>query len=482
MSRNGASEGKDGRQKDDRQNEAVVPGRDDSVRTEILLSHTLLPAEQPGVFWALVTLTGVRPRAAAQGAAGQERLPLNIGLVLDRSGSMDGEPLEYVKQAACFVVDQLSAKDRFSLVTFDSDVEVPCPSQEVQFKDPLKAMIRSIQSGSSTNLSGGLLRGYDEVLKENRTGQVNRIVLLTDGMANVGITDPAVLSAKVRSIGEKGISVSAVGVGRQFDEDLLIALAEAGHGNFYYVKNTDEIPRVFQQELTGLLSVVAQAISVKVSVASGCRLVGVLGYEPQPVPDGAVLNLPDIYENEVKRLVLEIWHPPLPEGEHEVLGVTVDYTDATKALAAVSISVKTQLTAGYGPPEAYKPRYEVMKRVELVKTALAKDEAVDKSKEGNLDESRTILEGRLEALESLRCDEHGTDDVEVKEEIENLKSLIQRLDEVEEERESFKAYGPPDSLSLNVPYSLSEAEFFKELRSQSYETRRDKQRRSTSEK
>jgi hypothetical protein len=123
--------------------------------------------------------------------------------------------------------------------------------------------------------------------------------------------------------------------------------------------------------------------------------------------------------------------------------------------------VRTQLSAGYGPPEAYKPRYEVMKRVELVKTALAKDEAVDKSKEGNLDESRTILEGRLEALKSLRCDEHGTDDVEVKEEIENLKSLIQRL---------------------NVPYSLSEAEFFKELRSQSYETRRDKQRRSTSEK
>lgn len=89
MSRNGAPEGKDGRQKDDRQNEAVVPGRDDSVRTEILLSHTLLPVEQPGVFWALVTLTGVRPRAAAQGAAGQERLPLNIGLVLDRSGSME---------------------------------------------------------------------------------------------------------------------------------------------------------------------------------------------------------------------------------------------------------------------------------------------------------------------------------------------------------------------------------------------------------
>lgn len=163
----------------------------------------------------------------------KERLPLNIGPVLDRSGSMDGEPLEYVKEAACFVVGQSSAKDRFSFAAFDSDVGVLCPSQEVQYKDVLKSEIRSIESGSFTNLSGGLLRGYDEVRKENRAGEVNRLVLLTDGMANVGVTDPAVLRSKTHSFAEKGISVSTIGVGTHFDEDLLIRMAEAGQGSFH---------------------------------------------------------------------------------------------------------------------------------------------------------------------------------------------------------------------------------------------------------
>lgn len=464
MRRNGDPVGEGGCQ-----DSPALSGHNDSVKTEILLSHGLLPVGQPGVFWALVTLTGVRPQA--QGAAEKERLPLNIGLVLDRSGSMTGDPLEYVKEAACFVVDQLSAKDRFSLVMFDTGVDVLCPSREVQYKDALKAGIRGIQSGSSTNLSGGLLRGYEEVQKENRVGQVNRLVLLSDGMANVGITDPAALRGKTCSIAERGISVTTVGVGTQFDEDLLIGMAEAGQGNFYYVKNMDEIPRVFAQELTGLLSVVAQAISVKVSAVSGCRLVGVLGYEPQPTPDGAVLNLPDLYENDMKRLVLEIAHPPLPEGEHEVLGVTVDYTDATQALAAVSISVRTRLNAGYGPPEAYRPSYEVMKRVELVRTALAKDETVERSEKGNLQESKAVLEGRIKALEELSR-EHDAEDPEVKEEIQNLKGLIQQLDEVQTVREAQSVFGRPDATFAMLRDSQMEEDLRKELRSQSYQTRR----------
>ncbi|MGE5571592.1 MAG: vWA domain-containing protein [Bacteroidota bacterium] len=460
-------------------------GHNDAVRTEILLSHGLLPVGQAGVFWALVTLTGIRPKAEVEaGAEGgaeagakegsevqKERLPLNISLVLDRSGSMTGDPLEHVKEAACFVVDQLSAKDRFSLVTFDTEVDVLCPSQEVQYKDALKARVRGIQSGSSTNLSGGLLRGYEEVRKENRAGQVNRLVLLSDGMANVGITSPAALRAKTRSIAEKGISVSTVGVGSQFDEDLMINMAEGGHGNFYYVKNMDEIPRVFEQELMGLLSVVAQAITVEVNAMSGCRLVGVLGYEPQPTPDGAVLNLPDMYENDTKRLVLEIAHPPLPEGEHEVLGVTVDYTDATQALAAVSVSVRTRLNAGYGPAEAYKPNYEVMKRVELVRTALAKDEVVERNEEGDLEEGKQVLESRITALEEL-AREHGAEDPEVREEIRSLKGLVQQVEEVRTVRESHAGFVTSSSAFQTLPDSQLEQELRKQLRNQSYQTRR----------
>ena len=210
---------------------------------------------------------------------------------------------------------------------------------------------------------------------------------------------------------------------------------------------------------------------MRVSAPSGCRLVGVLGYEPQPTPDGAVLKLPDMYENDTKVLVLEIEHPPLPEGEHEVLGVTVNYTDATQALAAVSISVKTRLSAGYGPPGAYKPKYEVMRRVELARTALAKDETVEASQKGDLQESKGILEGRVKALEDLSRD-YDVEDPEVKEEMGNLKSLIQQLDEVQKMRETQNVLGKPDAIFETFHDSQLEEQLRKELRNQSYQTRR----------
>ncbi|MGI6539217.1 MAG: vWA domain-containing protein [Bacillota bacterium] len=156
-----------------------------------------------------------------------------------------------MKQATQFLVEQIGANDVLSITVFNHEVDVALPSQKVTNKDLVKGAIDSIWPGGSTNLSGGLLRGYEEALKECRPGQVNRVLLLTDGMANVGVTNPAALSAKARAMLEQGVSLSTVGVGLSFDEDLLIALAEAGGGAYYYIKDADEIPNVFSAELKG---------------------------------------------------------------------------------------------------------------------------------------------------------------------------------------------------------------------------------------
>lgn len=260
--------------------------RETPVQVAVRLSHNLIPAGCAGMLWALLEL-----RSSAVKMEGQSRrLPLNIGLVLDRSGSMSGRPLEYVKDAAAFVVEHVGATDRFSLVTFDSVVTTVCPSQQVADKDRLKSVIGGIQAGSMTNLSGGFLRGCQEVLRGMHPGQVNRVILLTDGQANEGITKPVILAGKARAMAEKGVSVSSIGVGEDFNEDLLIAMSEAGRGNYYYIKNPEEIPGVFAEELQGLLRVVAQGMRVSATGASGCTINGMLGYEAAGCPGGGVLG------------------------------------------------------------------------------------------------------------------------------------------------------------------------------------------------
>ena len=434
------------------------PAPKDAVQVSIRMSHNLIRPDCAGTVWAVLEL-----RSGTVEREGQaKRLPLNVGLVLDRSGSMSGQPLEYVKDAATFVVGQVGAADRFSLVTFDDEVSTVCPSQQVTDKDRLKSAIGGIQAGGLTNLSGGFLRGFQEVLRGVQPGQVNRIILLTDGQANVGIQDPAILAGKSRTMAEKGVSVSSIGVGDGFNEDLLMAMSDAGRGNFYYIKNPDEIPRVFAEELEGLLTVVAQGMRVTVAGGDGFGVGSVLGYEPGVVPEGAFVDLPDMYENETKVLILGLTHPALPVGNYEVLKAGVEYADAVGNLDAVSLNASVRLSVGDGPAESYEPNIEIIKIVELTRTALAKDQAVDLLDKGDVEQGKKVLEERLNSLNELQrsC---GKPDEEIVTEARNLESLLSAC------ASEMDSGDPSKGQSM-----LRESSFRKDLRYQSYMRRRSR--------
>jgi Ca-activated chloride channel family protein len=425
------------------------------VRVEVALSHNMLWPGRSGSVWALVKLVAGKAETTGK----DDRLPLNLALVLDRSGSMSGDPLEYVKESVSFVVDQVASCDLLSIITFDQDVDVICPSQNVANKDGLKKVIKSISSGGSTNLSGGFLRGYREVLKESKPGKVNRILLLTDGEANVGITEPSLLADKAKGMAEKGVSVSTVGVGAGFNEDLLMTLAEAGQGHYYYVSNPDEIPKVFVDELEGLLSVIAQAISVSMEGLSGCHVAGVLGYEPVFTAAGASMELPDMYENEVKILALQIDHPPFPPGEHGVFRLVLDYAGATGDLDAVTLQVTAKLTAASGPEDAFEPNFEVIKVVELIRTAVAKDESAQAVTRGDFETGRKVLQERLDTLSDL-SNRAPMPDVEINDEINEVNTLLESMD-------TASPHWVGDS-------TLDSQILQKELKFQSYQTRRSR--------
>jgi Ca-activated chloride channel family protein len=193
---------------------------------------------------------------------------LNLALVLDRSGSMSGEKLEYVKQAACHVLDQLNEHDQVALVVYDDAIEVLAHNFKVTNGNrfELKQLISGIRAGNMTNLGGGWLTGCKEIASSTQEGMINRTMLLTDGLANVGEIDLEVLAQHAFELYKDSISTSTFGVGEGFNEHLLEAMANKGGGNFYFIPMPDQIPQIFLKEFNDLIGITARKVEIKLDL------------------------------------------------------------------------------------------------------------------------------------------------------------------------------------------------------------------------
>ncbi len=255
------------------------------------------------------------------------RTPLNISLVLDRSGSMAGDKMAYARQAAKAVIDRLGPEDLVSIVNYDDNVEVTSPQQPVRNKEQLKRLIDRITDRGSTALTAGMLEGYKQVQSQKREGYVNRVLLLTDGLANIGIVSPS----KIREITREkyqnsGIAISTFGLGAGYNEDLLTGMAEVGGGNYYFIEQGAQIAGIFDRELKGLLSVLGQDAVATIALPPGTMCEKVYGY-PYEVTDGRItIRLSDIYANDEKGVVIKLRSNRISEGL--AISATLSYTEA----------------------------------------------------------------------------------------------------------------------------------------------------------
>lgn len=166
---------------------------------------------------------------------------LNIGLVIDRSGSMSGQKIEYVRQAACYAVQQLLPTDRVSVIIYDDQIETLVPSTLAVDKAGITRKIQRIHSRNMTALHAGWERGGSEVTQHLNPEHLNRVILLSDGLANVGETNPDAIASHVRRLAQRGVSTTTMGVGNDYDEKLLEAMANSGDGNYYYIESPQQL-------------------------------------------------------------------------------------------------------------------------------------------------------------------------------------------------------------------------------------------------
>ena len=189
--------------------------------------------------------------------------PLNISIVIDRSGSMSGHPLEEAKKSAIMMVQNMTNKDRISIVTYDDFADVIVPSTFCSNKETIIEAIVSIRTGGTTNLHEGWLLGAEEVAKYKNNKSINRVLLLSDGNANRGLTDINEISSQCSGLADTGITTSTYGLGIQFNEYLMIEMANNGLGQSYYGETAEDLLDPFKEEFELLQNIVATNIQLK---------------------------------------------------------------------------------------------------------------------------------------------------------------------------------------------------------------------------
>ncbi len=315
----------------------------------------------------LVRITPAVPQTALT------RPALNLGLVLDRSGSMDGRnKLTFAREAAVFAVQQLVPTDRVSVTVFDDKVQTLFPSGVVENKAKIVETIQGIQSGGSTDLHGGWTEGAKQVGGALVAAGLNRVILLSDGQANVGETNPDTIGTAVHAAARTGVSTTTMGLGDDYNEKLLEAMANSGDGNYYYVESAGQLPAIFERELKELAGLSGHAVTLSVEPQNGVVVADCLN-EFDKLPTGAH-QLPNLIAGMPVSVVLRLTVPARP-AERELLVVRLGWNEPksdTRHERSVSLSLPPVNAAIW---DALAPDAEVKERAALLELARIKKKA-----------------------------------------------------------------------------------------------------------
>jgi Ca-activated chloride channel family protein len=375
-----------------------------NLNVRCLMSKDALPVT--GSEQAVYTLIDIKAVRGVSSAS----MATNVALVLDRSGSMDGEKIENMKEAVGYVVDNLSDQDIISVTIFDDQVDRLIESQPAKNRRDIKATLANVIARGGTQISDGLKAGLAEVMKGYSKEHVNRIVLLTDGQT---WDDEDACFRLADEAAQHGIAITSIGIGNEWNEKLLLQIAERSHGDSHWIQNPIAILDVFRQEVEGMRSVAATNLKAAARMSPGVRPFRVFSMVPmiremtkKALSDGTVsLDLGALNGERGQAILIESRVPAQQAGAFRLGQVDVTYDVPSKGIMAQSIKTDLMVTFTGDASSTAKVNAEVMNLVEKVSAFKLQTRALTEAEAGNIAAATQKLQAAATVLLNLGEDE-----------------------------------------------------------------------------
>ena len=393
----------------------------ETLKLKLLPDREVILRDAPQEVVVKIDLSAVAEKEKAR------RTPLNLAVVLDKSGSMTGAKLEKTKQAAMQLVDRLAPDDVFSLVIFSDHAEVLVPAQKITDKEAVREKIQGIQADGSTALYAGVSLGAGQIREYLSSKRINRVILLSDGLANVGPSSPRQLRKLGSELAGQGMSVTTIGVGDDYNEDLMAALAESSDANYYYVKDTEKLPAIFARELGEMLAVAARDVRIEIICPEGVKPLGFIGRAERFENRKASVKLSQFTAGQNRYLLLRCM---VDGSQPELAHVTINYTDEING-GSVQVAedvAKIRYTSDQSASDK-SVNGAVIAQKQLMLTAVAKDEAMTQADAGNYKAAASILKTQNASLASAYASAPAGVQSQIRAESNNVTYFYRQLDE-----------------------------------------------------
>ena len=259
----------------------------------------------------------------------EQRPPINLALVIDQSSSMEGERIKKARDAAIMAINLLTESDTISVIVYDDEAKVLIPATKVTNKEQLINTInKKIETNSMSALFAGLSKGINQVDKYLNKTTVNRIILLSDGQTNIGPTSIGELSELAMIAARKNIAITTIGLGTDYNESLMASIAEYSDGNHVFVDDSTNLENVFTNEFADIMSVIAQEVTVTITLNNNVRPIRLLGRNGIINGNTVHVNINQLYSNQEKYILLELQPEQSKQNSRKTIAkIDVTYQD-----------------------------------------------------------------------------------------------------------------------------------------------------------
>lgn len=304
------------------------------VQMDTALSQTKVLRGDSGNISLALTLVG----AEAEEMVNSTVQPVDLVVVLDRSGSMGGQKINFARNAIIQLINFMGRDDRLALITYSNSVEVLSPLVHLHGgqRQYLRSLVRQVMAGGGTNLGSGLQMGINTLMDHANANRQRRVVLISDGLANQGITSPRDLGEMAARATEWGMGVSTVGVGYDFNELLMTTIADHGAGNYYFMENPHAFARIFKKEFETTRQVVAGNAELRIQLRDGVQLIDAGGYPIKMVGNIAIIKLGDLLAGQQRKLFLSYRVATAKIGSYQLGELEMSYRNGANTYQVMS--------------------------------------------------------------------------------------------------------------------------------------------------